>query len=112
MKTGRPAALCGDFNSEFSSPEHAYLRKSGFTDTMAGMPDEKKPSWDNLSPFIQGHNFRFPNRRIDLILANKEFLNIHAPILVAIAFNKPTSSGDSQNSIFPSDHYGIVGEFR
>jgi endonuclease/exonuclease/phosphatase family metal-dependent hydrolase len=103
----RPAVLCGDFNCEYGSGPLAALRKRGYRDLLEGTPDERKPSWDNANPFIQSHPDKFPDRRIDLILADPAFLKAKPLRSARIAFTEP----DPDTGLFASDHWGVVAEF-
>ncbi len=101
-----PLILCGDFNCDFHSGPMTKLRDGGLTDTMLGMPDENAPTWDNQNPFIQTHPAKFPDRRIDLILADDPFLKHHPLVHSSIVLNQ---KGPDQ--MYPSDHYGVLAEF-
>ena len=102
-----PRLLCGDFNCEYGSKPMEVLRKD-YRDLMAGMPDETKPSWDNANPFIQAHNEKFADRRIDLILADAAFVKKHPLKKAFIAFKER----DPKSGLHPSDHYGIIADFK
>ena len=99
--------LCGDFNCEYSSAPLNNLRKQGFKDILEGTRFENKPSWDNQNPFIQSHHEKFPDRRIDLILAHPDFLKSHPLKEARIEFQQPNPQG-----LYLSDHWGIVADFQ
>ncbi len=104
-----PAILCGDFNCEYGSGPMKPLRER-YRDSLAGTVDEKRPTWDNANPFIRSHKEKFPDRRIDLILAGPEFLKLFPLNTARIVLNDslPASAGVP----FVSDHYGILAEFK
>ncbi len=102
-----PAVLCGDFNCEYSSRPLEILRKAGFKDLLKGTPDEKRPTWDNANPFIQMSRHKFPDRRIDLVLANAAFLKLHPLKSARIVLKETNAAG-----IHCSDHYGVAADFR
>ncbi len=100
--SAKPAIVCGDFNCEHSSSPLTVLHDNHYKDSLLGQPDENKPSWDNINPFIQSHHTQFPNRRVDLILL-KDYKNYQWKIKSSkIILNNP-----NQNGLYPSDHYGI-----
>lgn len=103
-KDPKPTILCGDFNGEYAGAPMQVLRKD-YRDLMKGQADEGMPSWDNANPFIQSHKEKFPDRRIDLILANDLFLKDRPLASASIIRCK----GPSGRPI--SDHYGILAEF-
>lgn len=102
-----PAVLCGDFNCEYATAPLEPLKKRGYRDLLAATPDAERPTWDNANPFIQSHSKKFPNRRIDLILADADFLGQFPLKSARIAFDKPDAKG-----LYPSDHYGVIADFR
>jgi len=118
---GVSSILCGDFNCEYPSAPLKGLRDSGFQDLMEGFPDASRPSWDNKNPFIADHRTKFPDRRIDLILANEAFRSVYSLKDIRITLNTPKSSGHSSSppyasqlktlDLYPSDHYGILATF-
>ena len=105
-KEKKPAVLCGDFNCEYPTPPLASLRGMGCRDLVAGTPDAEKPSWDNTNPYIQSPPEKFPDRRIDLVLANEDFLKARPLKKAVIDFKKADKKG-----LFLSDHWGIVADF-
>jgi len=105
-KKNLPALLCGDFNCEYASAPLEVLRKAGYKDTLKGTPDENLPTWDNANPFIQTHRERFPDRRIDLILANASFLKTRPLKTARIVLKEKNAQG-----LHASDHYGVLADF-
>jgi len=103
---GLPAVLCGDFNCEYASAPMDAFRKDGYRDLMEGMPDAGRHSWDNANPHIQTHTVKFPDRRIDLVLANALFRERYTPETTRIVLDEPSPEG-----LFASDHYGVLAEF-
>lgn len=103
----KPALLCGDFNCEYHSTPLQDLRASGYKDILEGTVYEKQPTWDNSNPFIQSHAEKFPDRRIDLILAHPDFLELRPSKKASIEFKKPTPAG-----LFVSDHWGVIADFE
>ncbi|MFT5206381.1 MAG: endonuclease/exonuclease/phosphatase family metal-dependent hydrolase [Candidatus Omnitrophota bacterium] len=98
----KPAIACGDFNCEYSSSPLTVLRDNHYGDSLVGQPDENKPSWDNVNPFIQSHHTKFPNRRVDLVLLRNHANHQWKLESSRIVLNKP-----NHNGLYPSDHYGI-----
>ena len=101
-----PTLMCGDFNCEYGSEPMKLLRKD-YKDLMKGARDEKKPTWDNANPFIQTHREHFPDRRIDLMLANGAFLKKRLLKDIRIVLREPNAQG-----LRVSDHYGVLAEFK
>ena len=92
-----PAVLCGDFNCDYMNGPLDALSQKGFLDLMKGMADEKRPTWDNKNLHIQIHEVEFPDRRLDLILADPAFQKLFALQDCRIALNTPNKEG-----LFPS----------
>jgi endonuclease/exonuclease/phosphatase family metal-dependent hydrolase len=102
----KPVILAGDFNDTPNSEPVSLLKKAGFIDLFGQTrPHKENITWDNRNPYVKAHSVVLPDRRIDLILANREFLKLHTVQECEIIFNKPDSEG-----IFPSDHYGVFTE--
>jgi endonuclease/exonuclease/phosphatase family metal-dependent hydrolase len=101
-----PVLICGDFNTELSSKALKPLQDEGFVDILKGTSDEKKPTWDNANPFIQSHTVKFPDRRIDLMLANPKFLKTFPKKEALITFKEKRTNG-----YHLSDHYGVLAKF-
>jgi endonuclease/exonuclease/phosphatase family metal-dependent hydrolase len=117
-KTKSPALLAGDFNDVPQSPAVQEIKKSGFVDLFELIhPDEAGLTWDNQNPFIQSHNVKFPDRRIDFLFAGggrkrgqvvSEDLSPFPQGSVKsckVVFNRPDA-----RSLYPSDHYGLLAE--
>lgn len=102
-----PAVLCGDFNCEYGSAPLECLRQAGFRDLLAGTALENAPTWDNANPFIRSHPEKFPDRRIDLILANPDFLKLRPFKEARIDFKDP----DPKTGLLLSDHWGVITDF-
>ncbi len=100
--------LTGDFNCTPDSLPIKILKEAGFIDLFSKLyPTESGFTWDNeRNPFLKTHSILFPDRRIDLILANQNFLHMFPLKKCELIFTKP-AAGD----IFPSDHFGVSAEF-
>ena len=106
-KLGGEIILTGDFNCTPDSKPIRKLKAASFIDIFEKLhPNENGFTWDNdRNPFLKTHSVLFPNRRIDLMLANKHFLRNSQPKTCELAFTQST------NAIFPSDHFGLLAEF-
>ena len=105
-KTGFPALICGDLNDIPESSILEETRLAEYENLLQAFQPEAI-TWDNRNPFIQSHSVRFPDRQVDYILIH----NLAARILktkdCVVTFDR-----HNQESIYPSDHYGIVAEFE
>ncbi|MBI4387964.1 MAG: endonuclease/exonuclease/phosphatase family protein [Candidatus Omnitrophica bacterium] len=99
--------LTGDFNCTSDSAPIQKLKEAGLVDIFEKLhPKENGFTWDNdRNPFLKTHSVLFPNRRIDLMLANQHFLKNFSIKTCELAFTQPT------DETFPSDHFGGCAEF-
>jgi endonuclease/exonuclease/phosphatase family metal-dependent hydrolase len=99
--------LCGDFNAEPPSPPIRRVVEAGFVDLFARL-HSKEPgiTWDNRNPFIQSHEVRFPDRRIDYLFARTHVLDSLNLKSCEVACRTPDPQG-----LYPSDHYGVMAAF-
>ncbi len=96
--------LAGDFNAEPSSPPIRQIVEAGFTDLFAYLrPQDPGITWDNRNPFIQSHEVKFPDRRIDYLFLHEKALTGLKPTQCEVVGRIPTAEG-----LFPSDHYGVL----
>lgn len=96
-----PQLLCGDFNSDRSSPEHASLLEAGWKDTYETVHGSGEPGYT-------GHGFKGPNRdkakkngKIDFVFFRGNAQPLAAEII-----------RDSEDGRYPSDHYFVSADVR
>lgn len=106
-KTGTPAILAGDFNDIPESPAVQQIKKAGFRDLFERSGKGNGFTWDNANPFIQSHETKFPDRRIDFLFMDERLAKIYPPLSARVVFNEPNAE-----SIYPSDHYGVTAELK
>ena len=98
--------LAGDFNDIPQSEPIKEIKNAGYFDLLELLhPGDPNITWDNQNPFIQTHSVKFPDRRIDFLLANQPMLEAHPPQICDVVFTRPNAKG-----IYPSDHYGVFAE--
>ncbi|MBI4395430.1 MAG: endonuclease/exonuclease/phosphatase family protein [Candidatus Omnitrophica bacterium] len=98
-----PILLAGDFNDTQESETVREIKKRTYQNLLElADPTSPRVTWDNQNPFIQSHRVKFPDREIDFLFGDPEFLKMHPLRNCKIVFNRPNPNG-----IFPSDHYGI-----
>lgn len=102
------AILAGDFNDVPESQTIQTIKSGGFKDLFElGSKGQKGITWDNANPFIQSHETKFPDRRIDYLFLSGAFVNTRSALSCRVAFNRPNHEG-----IYPSDHYGVTAELK
>jgi endonuclease/exonuclease/phosphatase family metal-dependent hydrolase len=103
QKLNKPTIIAGDFNDVTESAPIENLKINGYVDIYRSATREKNGmTWDNANPFIQRHDVKFPDRRIDFLFANDLLTSCSQVRLSELAFNHASHDG-----IFASDHYGI-----
>lgn len=103
-----PSLLAGDFNASVESQTVREIKNAGLIDLYKHVhPKSKACTWDNQNSFIQTHSVKFPDRRIDFLFADKNFLTRYNLVDCDLVFNKPTASG-----LYASDHYGVLARFE
>jgi endonuclease/exonuclease/phosphatase family metal-dependent hydrolase len=100
---------CGDFNATPGSEEiQWFLAQGKFCDLYAvSHPGENGFTWDNRNPYAAECGHKLPDRRLDYILArhpNHALANLTACDLV---YQEP-----DPRSIWASDHFGLLADFR
>jgi endonuclease/exonuclease/phosphatase family metal-dependent hydrolase len=107
VKDGKQGVvLAGDLNDTPESPAIRELKRAGFKDAYELChPAGSEVTWDNRNPFIQTHNIKFPDRRIDYLFFNEALAKQLKPKKCEIVFNRANREG-----IYPSDHYGVLAE--
>jgi len=103
-----PLLIGGDFNAMPESEPMRRLHDAGFVEVFAKLhPHEPGYTWDNWNPFIQSHSTHFPDRRIDYLRLNScAAAQYHIP-RCDVVLNTPDVNG-----VYPSDHYGVLGELN
>jgi endonuclease/exonuclease/phosphatase family metal-dependent hydrolase len=104
----RATMLCGDLNfGEGEQPDTGHLDPS-FVDLWTALrPSEPGYTWDiERSEMARAGSFvDEPSRRLDrILLRSSEW----APAAIEIIGDQPVDVGDRR--LFPSDHFGLVGE--
>ena len=107
-----PVILMGDFNARSDAEEIAVLKEAGFRDAFAEAGDPPGYTWDGtVSGNIQLQKRTFPEdfwmepkqQRIDYIFFRGPGLKVEASKVV---LNR------SVQGLFPSDHFGVMADFR
>ena len=107
-----PVILMGDFNSSEKSLEIGLIKAAGFRDAYIASGTPPGYTWDGKNnPNIQIQIEKYPvdfcnepsQRRIDYIFYRGTALQA---VMSKIILNKPV------HGIYPSDHYGVMAEFK
>ena len=105
---GSPALLAGDFNDVPQSPAIQKIVRAGYQDLFQLIhPAEEGFTWDNTHPFVQTHEVKLPDRRIDFLFVDRTILKLHSVEACDIVFHRPNAKG-----VYPSDHYGLLARLR
>ena len=106
QKESYPALLIGDFNDNPQSKPIQEIKEKGYCNLLElASPNGLRITWDNQNPFIQTHSIQFPDREIDFIFADQEFLRLNPLKTGKLVFNRR-----DPKAIYPSDHYGVFVE--
>ena len=110
LKEAEDVVFLGDFNfGDKEQPETEHLSDS-YVDLWSTLkPEEPGYTW-NIEENGMAKRGAFPgetSRRIDRILVRSK---VYEPKSVRNVGNQPVEPGD--NSLFPADHYGVVGTVK
>jgi endonuclease/exonuclease/phosphatase family metal-dependent hydrolase len=98
--------VAGDLNDTSDSPAIATLEGRGFVDTYHRLhPHDPSPTWAERNPFTALQDPQLPDRRIDYIFVDPRLAQSLRSC--EIVLNLPDEAG-----VFPSDHFGVIAEFR
>ena len=106
-KSGCPAILAGDFNNVPESEAVQKIKAAGFQDAFDACGRGPGFTWDNANPFIQSHETKFPDRRIDYLFLSGALAKAHPFLSCRVVFNQASAEG-----IYSSDHYGVAAEIK
>jgi len=107
--SGRETVAMGDFNAPSGTTEIKKMTQEGsFTDAFASLhPNDPGLTWDNQNPYAGSSSHPLPDRRIDYIFIHQSSRLLKHLEAVDILFTQP-----DRNSIFASDHYGVLATFK
>lgn len=104
-----PTAVMGDFNGASNTPPVVYLREiRKWIDTFwVKNPGVPGLTWDYRNPYAEAEREKMAERRIDFIFIRERTGSFEKIKSSRLVFNEPSPSG-----IYPSDHFGVMTEFK
>lgn len=103
----RPSAIMGDFNGAPNTPPVVYLREiRKWIDTFGTKnPGDLGLTWDYRNPYAEAEREKMAERRIDFIFIRERIGPFEKILSSRLVFH------ESENGIYPSDHFGVMTEF-
>ena len=104
-----PTAVMGDFNGSANTPPVVYLREiRKWIDTYwTKNPGDLGLTWDYRNPYAEKERDKMAERRIDFIFIRERTGSFEKILSSRLVFNEPSAAG-----VFPSDHFGVMTEFK
>lgn len=106
---GLPTVILGDFNGAANTPPIVYLREiRKWIDTFAVKnPGDLGLTWDYRNPYAEAEREKMAERRIDYLFIRERTGPFSKILSSRVVFNSPSPGG-----VFPSDHFGVMTEFK
>jgi len=121
----RAAVVLGDFNATAATEEARLLTQGGFTDAYAKLhPGEPGYTWNNQNDYTRGSMPPMPDRRIDYIFIRTPatsptpgvgmigMLASPTPGVGEVSSTEIILNHPNPKGIWPSDHYGLLADFK